>query len=67
MDAQHYERDRGIFLMYSTNLAHPVDVYDKCTFIKWLFVADGDKHTTLWQRDKLFLPSSNCNIGGHMD
>ena len=35
------------FFMYSTNLAHPVDVYDKCTFIKWLFVADGDKHTTL--------------------
>ena len=27
--------------MYSTNLAHPVDVYDKCTFIKWLFVAYG--------------------------
>ena len=40
---------RGIeefFFMYSTNLAHPVDVYDKCTFIKWLFVADGDKQTT---------------------
>ena len=34
------------FLRYSTNLAHPVDVYDKCTFIKWLFVADGDKLTT---------------------
>ena len=39
---------RGIedFFIYSTNLALTVDVYDKCTFIKWLFVENGDKQTT---------------------
>ena len=41
----------SIFFIYSTSLAHPVDVYDKCTLIKWLCVVDGDKQTTSWQRD----------------
>ena len=34
------------FFRYSINLAPPVDMHNKCTLIKWLFVADVDKQTT---------------------